>query len=165
MGDVIAADGIAADPKKIEAISFWPQPSSPVELKSFLGLCSYYRRFIASFADVVRPLQELLGRRPFEWTTEAEGVFQQLKQMLTRAPILGYPLPDIPFVLDTDASNDAIGAVLSQYHEGQEKVIAYYSKALSSPERKYCVTRRELLAVVKAVQHFQPYLYGQHFTV
>ena len=81
------------------------------------------------------------------------------------APILGYPDLEGHFVLDTDASAYGIGAVLSQIQHGEEKVVAYYSRALSRPERQYCVTRRELLAVVKSVQHFHPYLYGRHFTV
>ena len=82
-----------------------------------------------------------------------------------RAPILGYPLPDAPLILDTDASNQAVGAVLSQLQDGQEQVIAYYSQTLSRPQKQYCITRRELLAVIKAVQHFHHYLYGRHFTV
>ena len=82
-----------------------------------------------------------------------------------RAPILGYPLPDAPLILDTDASNQAVGAVLSQLQDGQEQVIAYYSQTLSCPQKQYCVTRWELLAVIKAVQHFHHYLHGRHFTV
>ena len=96
---------------------------------------------------------------------ETQQAFQELKKRLVSAPILGYPLPDAPFILDTDASNHAIGAVLSQIQDGQERVIAYYSQTLSRSQKQYCVTRRELLAVVKAVQHFHHYLYGRHFTV
>jgi hypothetical protein len=79
--------------------------------------------------------------------------------------VLGYPLPDAPFILDTDASNQAVGAVLSQLQDGQEQDIAYYSQTLSHPQRQYCTTRRELLAVIEAIQHFHHYLYGCHFTV
>ena len=82
-----------------------------------------------------------------------------------RAPILGYPLPDAPLILDTDASNQAVGAILSQFQDGQEQVIAYYSQTLSRPQKQYCISRRELVAVINAVQHFHHYLYGQHFTV
>ena len=84
---------------------------------------------------------------------ETQQAFQELKKRLVSAPILGYPLPDAPFILDTDASNHAIGAVLSQIQDGQERVIAYYSQTLSRSQKQYCVTRQELLAVVKAVQH------------
>jgi hypothetical protein len=166
LGHVISGEGISTDPKKVQAISTWPSPISITQLRSFLGLCSYYRRFILSFADVARPLHKLLeAGQSFDWTSEAEATFQQLKRMLSEAPILGYPKADAPFIIDTDASNYAIGVVLSQYQEGQERVIAYYSRTLSPPEKQYCVTRKELLAVVQAVQHFHSYLYGRHFTI
>ncbi|GFU78557.1 retrovirus-related Pol polyprotein from transposon opus [Trichonephila clavipes] len=88
---------------------------------------------------------------------------RQLKEALTSSPILIYPQPDKPFILDTDASNESVGAVLSQEIDGQERVVAYWSKCLSKPERNYCVTRKELLAIVKAIEHFHHYLYGQKF--
>ncbi|GFW40401.1 retrovirus-related Pol polyprotein from transposon 412 [Trichonephila clavipes] len=87
----------------------------------------------------------------------------KLKEALTSSPILIYPQPDKPFILDTDASNESVGAVLSQEIDGQERVVAYWSKCLSKPERNYCVTRKELLAIVKAIEHFHHYLYGQKF--
>ncbi|GFX60894.1 retrovirus-related Pol polyprotein from transposon 17.6 [Trichonephila clavipes] len=97
----------------------------------------------------------------------AEGVRTDpekvLKEALTSSPILIYPQPDKPFILDTDASNESVGAVLSQEIDGQERVVAYWSKCLSKPERNYCVTRKELLAIVKAIEHFHHYLYGQKF--
>ncbi|GFX29993.1 retrovirus-related Pol polyprotein from transposon 297 [Trichonephila clavipes] len=94
---------------------------------------------------------------------ECEDSFLQLKEALTSSPILIYPQPDKPFILDTDASNESVGAVLSQEIDGQERVVAYWSKCLSKPERNYCVTRKELLAIVKAIEHFHHYLYGQKF--
>ncbi|GFT32943.1 retrovirus-related Pol polyprotein from transposon 412 [Trichonephila clavipes] len=94
---------------------------------------------------------------------ECEDSFLQLKEALTSSPILIYPQPDKPFILDTDASNESVGAVLSQELDGQERVVAYWSKCLSKPERNYCVTRKELLAIVKAIEHFHHYLYGQKF--
>ncbi|GFT19824.1 hypothetical protein TNCV_4992801 [Trichonephila clavipes] len=98
-----------------------------------------------------------------QWTKECEDSFLQLKEALTSSPILIYPQPDKPFILDTDASNESVGAVLSQEIDGQERVVAYWSKCLSKPERNYCVTRKELLAIVKAIEHFHHYLYGQKF--
>ncbi|GFV78978.1 hypothetical protein TNCV_4347371 [Trichonephila clavipes] len=94
--------------------------------------------------------------------TDPEKV-SALKEALTSSPILIYPQPDKPFILDTDASNESVGAVLSQEIDGQERVVAYWSKCLSKPERNYCVTRKELLAIVKAIEHFHHYLYGQKF--
>ncbi|GFV79700.1 retrovirus-related Pol polyprotein from transposon opus [Trichonephila clavipes] len=88
---------------------------------------------------------------------------RMLKEALTSSPILIYPQPDKPFILDTDVSNESVGAVLSQEIDGQERVVAYWSKCLSKPERNYCVTRKELLAIVKAIEHFHHYLYGQKF--
>ena len=87
----------------------------------------------------------------------------ELRKRLITAPILGYPDPTVEYILDTDASDVGVGAVLSQVQQGQERVIAYYSKTLTPAEQNYCVIRRELLAVVKAVKHFRPYLYGQKF--
>ena len=166
LGHILSANGISTDPRKTEAVSTWPPPASLSELRSFLGLCSYYRRFIASFAAIAKPLHKLLeAGQAFEWTSEMQQAFQELKERLVGAPILSYPLPDAPFTLDTDASSHAIGGVLSQIQDGQEKVIAYYSQTLSRPQKQYCVTRRELLAVIKSVQHFHHYLYGRHFTV
>ena len=101
----------------------------------------------------------------FLWTPACQQAFETLKTKLTTAPILAYPNLTDPFILDTDASDTAIGAVLSQRQNGQEKVIGYGSKALSKEERNYCVTRRELLAVVHFVNHYRYYLQGKPFTV
>ena len=92
-----------------------------------------------------------------------QNAFETLQKCLVTAPVLGYPDPKLPYILDTDASGDGVGAVLSQVQGGEERVIGYYSKTLTPPEKNYCVTRRELLAVVKGVKHIRPYLYGQHF--
>jgi hypothetical protein len=100
---------------------------------------------------------------PWEWTHETESAFRLLKKKLVSAPILGYPDPTLPYILDTDASQEGVGAVLSQIQEGVERPIAYYSKTLAPAERNYCVTRKELLAVVKSMKHFRPYLYGREF--
>lgn len=152
------------DPAKIQAVQDWPTPTSATEVKRFLGLCSYYRRFIRGFADVAHPLHQCAEKpQPFVWTNEVNQAFLYLKHALTGAPILSYPNPDDQFILDTDASNQAVGAVLSQMQNGQETAIAYYSQALSRTEQQYCTTRKELLAVVKAVKHFHPYLYGRSF--
>lgn len=131
-------------------------------MRSFLGLCSYGRRFVREFAKIARPLHALCEKNSkFLWSADCQTSFDQLKQNLTESPILSYPLPDISFILDTDASDKAVGSVLSQVQDGSEKVIAYMSKAVNKHERQYCVTRKELLAVVKALKAFHSYLYGQ----
>ena len=166
LGHIICKEGIATDPEKVEVVQSWPRPSSVSEGRTFLGLCSYYRRFIPRFVHIARPLHQLMEKGvTFQWTPETEEAFQSLKQALVKAPVLGYPQSDGKYWLDTDASNQAIGAVLSQLQDGEEKPLAYYSQALSRQERQYCVTRWELLAIVKAVRHFHPYLYGPHFTI
>lgn len=166
LGHVISENGVRTDPIKIDAVSRWPCPKDVHELRSFLGLCTYYRRFVRNFANIAKPLHRLTeDNRDFDWNDECDEAFQSLKKALCSAPILTFPVPGKTFILDTDASNFGIGAVLSQESEGREQVIAYFSKVLSKPEKNYCVTRRELLAVVKAVKHFHKYLYGQRFVL
>ncbi len=163
LGHIINKEGVSPDPEKVKAVTTWPTPDSGTEVKRFLGLCSYYRRFIPTFADAAQPLYQAAGTHPFQWTPEAEEAFKQLQLALTGAPVLAYPDPDGEFTVDTDASNLGLGAVLSQNQGGEERVIAYFSRTLSRPEQNYCVTRKELLAAVKAVRHFYPYLCGRKF--
>ncbi|GFR33557.1 transposon Ty3-I Gag-Pol polyprotein [Trichonephila clavata] len=121
-------------------------------------------RFVKGFSSIARPLHRLTeNKQKFLWTDECEEAFNSLKAALTSSPILVYPDPEKQFILDTDASHESVGAVLSQEINGQEHVIAYWSKCLSKPERNYCVTRKELLAIVKAVENFHTYLYGRKF--
>ncbi|GFW30483.1 retrovirus-related Pol polyprotein from transposon 412 [Trichonephila clavipes] len=164
LGHIISAEGVRTDPEKVSAVKNWKRPENLRELRSFLGLCTYYRKFVKGFSNIARPLHKLTeSKQKFQWTKECEDSFLQLKEALTSSPILIYPQPDKPFILDTDASNESVGAVLSQEIDGQERVVAYWSKCLSIPERNYCVTRKELLAIVKAIEHFHHYLYGQKF--
>ena len=164
LGHIVTTEGVKVDPTKIEAIRNWPVPTNVTELRGFIGLCSYYRKFIRSFAKIARPLHSLTEKRQYVWTNPHNEAFETLKTRLMSSPILAYPDPEgSEFVLDTDASNLAIGAVLSQIQNGEEKVIGYYSHALSKPETNYCVTRKELLAIVESVKHFHCYLYGRHF--
>ena len=103
LGHIVSADGIATDPEKNAAVKAWPVPTNASEVKSFLGLCSYYRRFVPSFSDVAQPLNRLCEKgRTFNWSVAADNAFQQLKLALTEAPVMAYPLPEAPFILDTD---------------------------------------------------------------
>lgn len=156
---------------KVESIQAWPSLSSVprhklrTEVKRFLGLVSYYRRFIRNMSDISAPLYELTkASSNLNWTPVHEASFQRLKATLLHPPVLAFP--DVKagnFVLDTDASNTGIGSVLSQVLDGKETVIGFYSRLLSDTERKYCTTKREFLGVVQSVEHFKPYLYGQQF--
>ena len=166
LGHIISDSGIKTDPEKISAVKEWPIPVNVTEVRSFLGLCSYYRRFIPKFADIARPLHRLTEKgQKFVWNSECEQAFGTLKKYLTEAPILAYPDFSKPFILDTDASDTSIGAVLSQVHEGKERVVCYGSRSLTKSERKYCVTRKELLSLVHFVKHYRHYLLGKQFKI
>ena len=166
LGHVVSKEGISTDPEKIDAVLNWPVPKTLTELRSFLGLCSYYRKFIKGFASLAKPLHHLTEKDvKFEWNCDCQNAFTKLKNLLTQAPVLSYPEPSSSFILDTDVSGVGLGAVLSQVQGSHEKVIGYYSRTLSKSERRYCVTRRELLAVVDSIKHFHPYLWGIPFLV
>ena len=167
LGHVVSADGLSPDPNKISKVKEWPTPRTVQEVQQFLGLANYYRRFIHNFAIIAKPLHQLTEKHTkFQWSNDCQNAFTALKTHLTSAPILALPDWSRPFVLDTDASDTGIGAVLSQFHQdGSEHVIAYASRTLNKAERNYCVTRKELLAVVTFMKHFRQYLVGHKFTV
>ena len=167
LGHEVSESGISTDPSKVQAVKEWPQPNTATEVRQFVGLASYYRKFIPSFATICKPLHKLTEKdAKFVWTNHCQNAFDTIKQLLTSAPVLSYPLLEgQPFLLDCDASNVGVGAVLSQLQNDEEKVVSYFSKCLSRSERQYCTTRKELLAVVLAVKHFHHYLFGQKFTV
>ena len=125
----MSAQGVSTNPAKTAQVANWPEPQSPREVQQFLGLASYYRCFVKNFAEVAKPLYWLLEKsRAFHWTRECQVAFTELKSRLTSAPILAFPDFSKPFILDTDASDSGIGAVLSQHDEdGSERVIAYAS--------------------------------------
>ena len=164
LGHVVSADGVATDPVKVEAVRQWCAPKNLKEVQAFLGTAGYYRQFIPGYATIAKPLTQLTRKEaPWTWDTAEQESFHTLQEKLITAPVLGYPDPSLTYYLDTDASAVGVGAVLSQVQSEGERVVAYFSKTLSPSERNYCVTRRELLAVVKAVKHFRPYLYGRKF--
>ena len=166
LGHVISANGVATDPTKIAAIDEWPVPDTTEDVRCFICLCTYYRRFVPEFAAIAKPLHRLTEKgKAFAWTDECAAAFQRLKQVLTAAPVLAFPESGCDFTVDTDASDVGIGCVSSQVQDGKERVIAYYSRTLRKTERNYCVTRKEPLAVVTAVGQFHHYLYGLKFLV
>jgi hypothetical protein len=168
LGHVVDGNGLRTDPRKIDIIRKWPVPQITKELHTFVSLAGYYRKFIDGFSKIVRPLEVLLRDSKGKLTNWKEihtEAFNTLKQRLSEAPVLAFPRKQGMYILDTDASHETVGAVLSQMHNGEEKVIAYASHALSKHELQYCVTRKELLAVYKYVKHFQHYLIGQKFLI
>ena len=166
LGHTVSAAGVGTDPQKIESVKSWNRPHDLSELRSFLGLCSYYRRFVKGYAAIAQPLHKLTKHSEvFAWGKEQDESFVRLKQALITAPILSLPMDEGDYILDTDASNYAIGAVLQQVQDGVERVLAYGSRLLAEAEVNYCTTRKEMLAVVDFVGVFRQYLVGRRFTV
>ena len=166
LGHVVNSRGIQPDPKKLEAISAIPAPANVRELRSFLGIASYYRRFIRGFADIAAPLHCLLDKgATWKWSTECDEAFRGLKAHLTQSPVAAYPDFSLPFTLYTDASNLGLGAVLSQKQDGKERMIACASRTLSPSEKNYSTTKKECLGVVWGIRYFRPYLLSNHFEV
>ena len=165
LGHLVGSYGIKPDSEKLACILTYPTPADLKQLRQFLGFSGYYRRFIKNYARIAAPLYQLMKKtaKRFNWTTDCDQAFKELKNLLCSPPILSYPCFQLPFVLSTDASDRAIGAVLSQVKEGEEHPIAYWSRQLQKAEKNYSTIEREALAVVSAIKHFYPYLYGRKF--
>jgi len=170
LGHIISSKGVSPDPKKQEAIDKYPVPTNVDQLRSFLGLANYYRKFVDNFADKAHCLTMLTKKSvKFEWSDQQDKAFNLLKKTLTNPPILRFPDFTREFIVYTDASGYGVGAVLGQVQlvdkQDKEIVIAYFSKHLTERQQRWCVTEREALAIILAVQNFHPYLYGRRFTV
>jgi len=188
LGHVISANGITPDPVKIDVLKNFKRPTSVVEVQSFLGLASYYRRFIKNFADIAHPLIELTkGKKPsannrknrtkgrateptpgndtFQWGDVEQAAFEELRQCLITPPIVAFPDFNNGFIIFTDASNYGIGAVLSQIQDGKEVVIAYSSRHLNAAERNYSAIEREALAIVYGIKRYRHYLQDDKFEI
>ena len=171
LGHVVSEDGIATDPDKICAITEWKVPETVEELRSFMGLCGYYRKFIENYAKIVRPLHSLCnttkGKTKLLWTEDCNNAFETLKTKLSTTPVLGYPDFNEEFCLEIDASFNGLGAVLSQRQDGKTVVVAYASRGLRRHERNmniYSSMKLELLALYWAVTvKFRDILIGSQF--
>ena len=162
LGHIVSAEGVRTDPDKTKAVKEYPIPHDVKQLRQFLGLTNYYRRFIKDYSLLATPLFHLTRKtaKGFLWSSSCQQAFETLKQKLVTPPILAYPDFTRPFILQTDASDQAIGAVLSQEREGQEHVISYWSRRLDKSERNYSTIEREALAAISALKEFYPYVYG-----
>eukprot|EP00741_Cyanophora_paradoxa_P000947 tig00000448_g915.t1 len=164
LGHLVSAEGIRQDPAKLAFIRQYPPPANADQLRSFLGLAGYYRRFVNGFARVTHPLQRLLLRDAvWQWTEVHQAAFEALKAALLEDLVLGYPDFERPFILSTDASTYAIGAILSQSDGGspaRERPIAFISRTLAPAERNYTATELECLAVVWAIKYWRHFLLG-----
>lgn len=166
LGHVITPSGIRHNPDKIKAIKQYPVPKTQKQLKGFLGLLGYYRKFINNFATITKPLTQCLKKNAnITLSEEYMNCIEKCKNLLTNEPILQYPDFTQTFNLTTDASNVAIGAVLSQGTIGKDLPVAYASRTLNESEKNYSTIEKELLAIVYATKYFRPYLYGRKFKI
>ena len=158
LGHVVSSKGISVDPSKIEAVVNWSRPTNVGEIRSFLGLAGYYRRFVEGFSKIASPLTQLTRKNvKFQWSEECEKSFQELKHRLVSAPILTIPSASAGFVIYSDASKKGLGCVLMQ----DGKVVAYASRQLKTYEQNYPTHDLELAAVVFALKIWRHYLYGE----
>lgn len=166
LGHIITEKGVKPDPCKTNAVSMFPEPKNIKQIRQFLGLVGFYRRFIPQFSQIAKPLSNLLKKNTrFLWTKHQTEAFTILKNQICSEPILQYPDFSKKFILTTDASNTAIGAVLSQNHSGHDLPISFCSRVLNAAEMNYATVEKELLAIVYSVNYFRPYLYGHKFTL
>jgi hypothetical protein len=163
LGYIVSREGLKMDQKKVEAVTSWPKPNTVKEVQSFLGFANFYRQFIKDYSKVAAPLTELTKKdKVFEWTAEAEEAFQELKTRFSTEPILVIFDPSKPSVVETDASDKAIGACLSQADDkGKLRPVAYLSRKFTPAESNYEVHDKELLAIIEAFRHWRVYLEGQ----
>ena len=166
LGYRVTPEGLEPEPRLMEAISKLPPPINVAEVRSFLGLVGYYRRFVKRFSDKAAPLNHLLHKdHPWKWTRECQEAFQTLKGEIASRPVSAYPDFSKPFRLYTDASNLGLGAILAQKQDGKEKIICCASRTLNNAETNYSTTKKECLAIVWGVQVFRPFLVATHFEI
>uniref|UniRef100_A0A8C5PEZ5 ribonuclease H n=1 Tax=Leptobrachium leishanense TaxID=445787 RepID=A0A8C5PEZ5_9ANUR len=190
LGHVVSAEGVSTDPRKLEAVASWPRARNVTELRSFLGFCSYYRRFVGGFAKIAQPLNKLLRKEvgegskapdrsssvqgprkaresiQEEWANQCESAFGKLKESLIRAPVLAYADPHKLYELHVDASREGLGGVLYQEYDGLLRPVAYVSRSLMPSEKNYPTHKLEFLALKwEVVDKLKDYLYGVDFVI
>ncbi|XP_038062608.1 uncharacterized protein LOC119733100 [Patiria miniata] len=166
LGHIVGPHGLQMDPEKVQAIFDYPMPTSVKQPEQFLGMVTWYAKFIPRLADITEPLNQLCHKNAkWDWTDKCTAAITTLKTILTSEPILTYPDLTRPFLVHTDASGTGLGAVLLQEDDGNMRTIAFASRALNGPERNYSTTERECLAVVWALEKWRVYLEGQRCTV
>ena len=166
LGRRVSSEGIRVQEQKVETIRSWPQPKTKSKLASFLGTVNYHRDFIPRYADIASPLYELMKPKvEYLWGDKHTTAYEELKRLMCETPVLSYPNAQDLFVLDCDASQLAIGSELLQIQNGRERAIAFSSYILTPAQRRYCTTRKELLALITFTRHFRVYLLGRPFIV
>lgn len=166
LGYLLTENGLAIDSSKLEPILNYSRPKCIRDVRRLMGLMGFYQKFIKNYSHVTAPITDLLKKeKKFKWTEAAESALEELKSVLTSSPVLANPIYNRPFIIETDASELAVGAALLQDFPDGRRIIAYYSKKLSSTQRKYAATEKECLAVVLAVENFRHYVEGTTFAV
>ncbi|CAI7891175.1 unnamed protein product [Closterium sp. NIES-53] len=166
LGHMVSAQGVHVDPKKIKAVRTWKTPENVKELQQFLGFANYYNRFVPQYAKIATPLTNLLKKNtPFKWEDVHQQAMEQLKTALTSAPVLILPDPEKNYVIEADASDQAVGAVLMQDQGKGLQPIAYLSKKLHGAELNYPILDKEALAIITAFKTWRCYLEGRKTTV
>lgn len=166
LGHLVDELGVRPNPAKIRAVSQFPEPKNLKEVQRFVGMCSYYRRFISHFSEIARPLSNLSKKGvTFRWGTEQQNSFEQLKEALTTEPLLRHPNYSLPMEIHCDASGEGLGAVLVQRIDEKEHPIAYASRLLKACEKNYTVTELECLALVFAVKRFKAFIWGMQVRI
>ena len=165
LGHIVSREGIRPEPVKLDKISQWPRPETGVGLAGFLGLCNYYRELVPAFAHASDDLYKLSKTKSIIWTSELTAKFEELKSLMLSAPVVRLPVVEHDFILETDASRVAVGAVLKQrfLDTGLEHPVGFFSRALTGSERNYGAYELEMYAVVRAVEHFRMFLLGRDF--
>ena len=167
LGHLVSSNGVLPHPGNSNKLVEWPAPTNVTEVRGILGLGNYYRRFVRDFSKIVQPLIKLTKKDTlFVWTEATQAAFERLKEVLLISPdVMAFPSESGQYILDKDASDKTIGAILSQVQEGRERVIAFGSHMLNRAERNYCVTDRELLSVKFFVDQYKHYLLGRRFLI
>jgi hypothetical protein len=161
LGHIIGAKGLQVHQEKIKAIMEWPTPKTLTELRGFLGMCTYYRKFVKGFSQLCAPLTDLTKKGAFKWSEEAQFTFDKMKKVMSMCPVLALPNFSQPFTLECDASGEGIGVVLMQ----NRHPLAYESRKLRGPKLLYNIYDKEMLAIMHTLAKFRKYLAGARFVV
>ena len=163
---VVSEGKVEMDPIKTKALTSWPTPKKLKELKSFLGFCNFYRRFIKDYSKIAKPLNQLTGKEEWKWGAEQKTAFNTLQRAITEQPVLAIPVDDEPYQVEADSFNFALGAVLSQQQNDKWHPVAYRSKSLTEAKQNYEIYDKELLAIMTALAEWRHYLLtGKEFEI